>query len=447
MFESLSDKLQNVFKRLRGKGSLTEADVSEALREVRLALLEADVNFRVVKDFVARVKERAVGQDVLESLTPAQMVVKIVNEELTAILGGEEARLNFAPRPPTILLMVGLQGSGKTTHCAKLANLLRKQGRRPLLVACDIYRPGAIKQLQVVGEQVQTPVFTLGDKQDPVGIARAGVQHAAENGNDVVIVDTAGRLHIDEQMMDEVARLQQALQPTEVLLVLDAMTGQDAVTVAKEFTDRLGVTGFILTKLDGDTRGGAAISIRAVVGQPIKFLGVGEKPDAIEVFHPDRLASRILGMGDVLTLIEKAEAVIDEKRALELEKKLRTNRFDLEDYLEQIQQMRKMGPLEQILNAIPGFSAIQAKGKLEIDEKELNRVTAIIQSMTRQERHDPALINGSRRRRIASGSGTTVQEVNRLLNQFTQMRKALSGIADMERSGKRPRGMQFPFMR
>jgi signal recognition particle subunit SRP54 len=447
MFESLSDKLQNVFKRLRGKGSLTEADVSEALREVRLALLEADVNFRVVKDFVARVKERAVGQDVLESLTPAQMVVKIVNEELTAILGGEEARLNFAPRPPTIFLMVGLQGSGKTTHCAKLANLLRKQGRRPLLVACDIYRPGAIKQLQVVGEQVQTPVFTLGDKQDPVGIARAGVQHASDNGHDVVIVDTAGRLHIDEQMMDEVARLQQTLQPTEVLLVLDAMTGQDAVTVAKEFTERLGVTGFILTKLDGDTRGGAAISIRAVAGQPIKFLGVGEKPDAIEVFHPDRLASRILGMGDVLTLIEKAEAVIDEKRALELEKKLRTNRFDLEDYLEQIQQMRKMGPLEQILNAIPGFSAMQAKGKLEIDEKELNRVTAIIQSMTRDERHDPAIINGSRRRRIAAGSGTTVQEVNRLLNRFTQMRKALSGIADMERTGKRPRGMQFPFMR
>jgi signal recognition particle subunit SRP54 len=401
----------------------------------------------VVKDFVARVKERAVGQDVLESLTPAQMVVKIVNEELTAVLGGEEARLNFAPRPPTIFLMVGLQGSGKTTHCAKLAHLLRKQGRRPLLVACDIYRPGAIKQLQVVGEQVQTPVFTLGDKQDPVGIARAGVQHASDNGNDVVIVDTAGRLHIDEQMMDEVARLQQTLQPTEVLLVLDAMTGQDAVTVAKEFTERLSVTGFILTKLDGDTRGGAAISIRAVVGQPIKFLGVGEKPDAIEVFHPDRLASRILGMGDVLTLIEKAESVIDEKRAMELEKKLRTNRFDLEDYLEQIQQMRKMGPLEQILNAIPGFSAIQAKGKLEIDEKELNRVTAIIQSMTREERHEPAMINGSRRRRIAAGSGTTVQEVNRLLNQFTQMRKALSGIADMERSGKRPRGMQFPFMR
>jgi signal recognition particle subunit SRP54 len=447
MFESLSDKLQNVFKRLRGKGSLTEADVAEALREVRLALLEADVNFRVVKDFIGRVKERAVGRDVLESLTPAQMVVKIVDEELTAILGGEEARINFAPRPPTVIMMVGLQGSGKTTHCAKLANLLRKQGRRPLLAACDIYRPGAIKQLQVVGEQVQTPVFTLGDKQDPVGIARAAVQHAAENGHDVVIVDTAGRLHIDEPMMEEVARIQAALQPQEILLVLDAMTGQDAVTVATEFTGRLGVTGFILTKLDGDTRGGAAISIRAVAGQPIKFVGVGEKPEAIEPFHPDRMASRILGMGDVLSLIEKAEAVIDEKRAMELERKLRTNHFDLEDYLEQIQQMRKMGPLEQILNAIPGFSALQSKQKLEIDEKQFNRVQAIIQSMTREERHDPAIINGSRRRRIAAGSGTTVQEVNRLLNQFGQMRKMLHGIAEMEKGGKRGRGMQLPFMR
>jgi signal recognition particle subunit SRP54 len=447
MFESLSDKLQNVFKRLRGKGSLTEADVNEALREVRLALLEADVNFRVVKDFIARVKERAVGQDVLESLSPAQMVVKIVDEELTAILGGEEARINFAPRPPTILLMVGLQGSGKTTHCAKLAHLLRKQGRRPLLCACDIYRPGAIKQLQVVGEQVQTPVFTLGDRQDPVGIARAAVQHAAENGHDVLIVDTAGRLHIDEPMMEEVERIQAAIQPAEVLLVLDAMTGQDAMNVATEFMKRLPVTGFILTKLDGDARGGAAISIRAVAGQPIKFVGVGEKPDAIEPFRPDRMASRILGMGDVLTLIEKAEAVIDEKRAMELEKKLRTNRFDLQDYLEQIQQMRKMGPLEQILAAIPGFSALQAKQKLEIDEREFVRIQAIIQSMTAEERHEPSIINGSRRRRIAAGSGTTVQEVNRLLNQFGQMRKALHGIAEMERSGKRPRGFQLPFMR
>ena len=447
MFESLSDKLQNVFKRLRGKGSLTEADVAEALREVRLALLEADVNFRVVKDFIGRVKERAVGRDVLESLTPAQMVIKIVDEELTAILGGEESRINFAPRPPTVIMLVGLQGSGKTTHCAKLANLLRKQGRRPLLAACDIYRPGAIKQLQVVGEQVQTPVFTLGDKQDPVGIARAAVQHAAENGHDVVILDTAGRLHIDEPMMEEVARMQAALQPQEILLVLDAMTGQDAVTVATEFTGRLGVTGFILTKLDGDTRGGAAISIRAVAGQPIKFVGVGEKPDAIEPFHPDRMASRILGMGDVLSLIEKAEAVLDEKRAIELERKLRTNHFDLEDYLEQIQQMRKMGPLEQVLGAIPGFSALQAKQKIEIDERQFNRVQAIIQSMTREERHDPAIINGSRRRRIAAGSGTTVQEVNRLLNQFGQMRKMLHGFAEMEKGGKRARGFQLPFMR
>lgn len=447
MFESLSDKLQNVFKRLRGKGSLTEADVAEALREVRLALLEADVNFRVVKDFIARVRERAVGQDVLESLTPAQMVIKIVDEELTAILGGAESRINFAPRPPTVIMMVGLQGSGKTTHCAKLANLLRKQGRRPLLAACDIYRPGAIKQLQVVGEQVQAPVFTLGDKQDPVGIARAAAQHAAENGHDVVIVDTAGRLHIDEQMMDEAARMQAALQPQEILLVLDAMTGQDAVRVATEFTGRLGVTGFILTKLDGDARGGAAISIRAVAGQPIKFVGVGEKPDAIEAFHPDRMASRILGMGDVLSLIEKAEAVIDEKQAMELERKLRTNLFDLQDYLEQIQQMRKMGPLDQILNAIPGFSALQGKQKMEIDEPQFNRVQAIIQSMTRAERHDPSLLNGSRRRRIAAGSGTTVQEVNRLLNQFGQMRKMLHGIAEMEKGGKRARGFQLPFMR
>jgi signal recognition particle subunit SRP54 len=448
MFESLSDKLQNVFKRLRGKGSLTEADVAEALREVRLALLEADVNFRVVKDFIARVKERAVGQDVLESLTPAQMVIKIVDEELTAILGGEESRINFAARPPTVIMMVGLQGSGKTTHCAKLANLLRKQGRRPLLAACDIYRPGAIKQLQVVGEQVQTPVFTLGDKQDPVGIARGAVQHAVENGHDVVIVDTAGRLHIDEPMMEEVARIQAALQPQEIMLVLDAMTGQDAVTVATEFTRRLGVTGFILTKLDGDTRGGAAISIRAVAGLPIKFVGVGEKPDAIETFHPDRMASRILGMGDVLSLIEKAEMVIDEKRAMELERKLRTNHFDLEDYLEQIQQMRKMGPLEQILKSIPGFSALQGKQKMDgIDEKQLDRVQAIIQSMTREERQDPAIINGSRRRRIAAGSGTTVQEVNRLLNQFGQMRKMLHGIAEMGKGGKPGRGMQLPFMR
>src|SRR5207244_7783812 len=414
MFESLSDKLQNVFKRLRGKGSLTEADVGEALREVRLALLEADVNFRVVKDFIGRVKERAVGQDVLESLTPAQMVVKIVDEELTAILGGEEARINLAPRPPTIIMMVGLQGSGKTTHCAKLANLLRKQGRRPVLVACDIYRPGAIKQLQVVGEQVQTPVFTLGDKQDPVGIARAGVQFASENGHDVVIIDTAGRLHIDEPMREEVARIQAALQPSEILLVLDAMTGQDAVTVATEFTGRLGVTGFILTKLDGDTRGGAAISIRAVAGQPIKFVGVGEKPEAIEPFHPDRMASRILGMGDVLSLIEKAEAVIDADEKDELERRMMKGEFTFDDFLKSYKMLRRMGPLQGVLKMIPGLGS-QLEGLDQVDERQLARVEGIVLSMTPQERRFPHVIDGSRRQRIAKGSGTTVQQVNQLL--------------------------------
>src|SRR5437764_4419116 len=418
MFDSLASKLQDVFQRLRGKGTLRESDVAEALREIRLALLEADVNFRVVKDLCARIKERAVGRDIMESLTPGQQVVGIVHDELCAVLGGGpeahlDGRLQFAPQPPTVMMAVGLQGSGKTTFCAKLGNLLRRQGRRPLIAACDIYRPAAIKQLQVIGEQVQVPVFTLGDRQDVVDIARAALASAASEGRDTVIIDTAGRLHVDEEMMAEVERLEAALRPQEVLLVLDAMTGQDAVNVASRFTERLGVTGFVLTKLDGDTRGGAAISIRAVAGKPIKFVGVGEKPDAIEPFHPDRMASRILGMGDVLTLIEKAEMVIDEKRALELEKKLRTNRFDLEDYLEQIQQMRKMGPLEQILKAIPGFSALQGKQKMEIDEKQFNRVQAIIQSMTREERREPSLVNGSRRRRIAAGSGTTVQEGNR----------------------------------
>jgi len=447
MFESLSEKLQNVFKRLRGKGSLTEADVSEALREVRLVLLEADVNFRVVKDFVNRVKERAVGVDVLESLSPAQQVIKIVNETLTEILGGEEARLTLAPRPPTVIMMVGLQGSGKTTHCGKLALLLRKQGRRPLLVACDIYRPAAIKQLEVVGASVEVPVFSMGDRVDPVSIARAAMAKAEADGHDVVIVDTAGRLHIDDELMGELERLQTAISPHEILLVLDAMTGQDAVNVATQFGERLEIGGFILSKLDSDTRGGSAISIRAVTGKPIKFVGVGEKPEALESFYPDRMASRILGMGDVLTLIEKAEALVDEKKAMELEKKLRANRFDLEDYLEQMQQMRRMGPLDQILNAIPGFSALRQQQKIEIDENQFVRVQAIIQSMTREERQDPSILNGSRRRRIAAGSGTTVPEVNRLLNQFNQMRKTLHGITQMEKSGKRPRGFQMPFFR
>jgi signal recognition particle subunit SRP54 len=445
MFESLSEKLQNVFNRLRGKGGLTEADVAEAMREVRLALLEADVNFRVVKDFVNRVKERAVGQEVLASLSPTEHVIKIVHETLTELLGGEEAGLSLAPRPPTVILMVGLQGSGKTTHCGKLALMLRKQGRRPLLAACDIYRPAAIRQLEIVGKSVETPVFQMGDQVDPIEIARAARAKAEAEGHDVLIVDTAGRLHVDDALMAEVERLQAELSPHEILLVLDAMTGQDAVNVATLFCDRLNVTGFILTKLDSDTRGGAAISIRAVAGKPIKFVGVGEKPEALDAFHPDRMARRILGMGDVLSLIERAEAVFDEKKQIELEKKLRANRFDLEDYLDQMQQMRKLGPLDQLLEAIPGFSQMRQKPK--IDEKQLVRVQAIIQSMTREERRDPSIINGSRRRRIAAGSGTTVHEVNELLGQFNQMRKLLGTINRMEKSGKKPRGMQMPFFR
>lgn len=426
MFESLSDKLQDVFKRLRGKGALTEADVSEALREVRVALLEADVNFKVVKDFVARVRERAVGGEVLEGLHPVQQVIKIVDEELTALLGGTQVGLTFANRPPTVLMLCGLQGAGKTTHAGKLAALLRRQGRNPLLVACDIYRPAAIKQLQVVGEQVKTPVFTLGDKTDPAQIAKQAVQSAVQNGQDVVILDTAGRLQIDQALMEELQRVKATVSPQEILLVVDAMTGQEAVNVAQGFDDALTVDGFILTKLDGDTRGGAALSIKSVVGKPIKFMGVGEKMDALEVFHPDRMAQRILGMGDVLTLIERAEATLDQKKALEFEKKLRANKFDFEDYLDQMQQVKKMGPLDQILGMIPGLGS-QLKG-VAIDEKQIGHVEAMIQSMTVQERRDPALISGSRRRRIASGSGTSIQEVNALLAQFEQMRKMMRGV-------------------
>jgi signal recognition particle subunit SRP54 len=444
MFESLSEKLQNVFKRLRGKGVLSEQDVNEALREVRLVLLEADVNFRVVKDFIGKVRERAVGQEILHSLSPAQHVIKIVNEELMELLGGSEAGLHLAPKPPTIIMLVGLQGSGKTTTAAKLANLLRKQGRRPLLVAADIYRPAAIKQLQVLGEQLGIPVFTLGDKQDPVTIGKAAVGAAESGGQDVIILDTAGRLHIDEQMMGELTRLKSALSPTEVLLVVDAMTGQDAVNVAEQFNAALGADGFIVTKLDSDARGGAALSIKAVTGKPIKFAGVGEKLDALEQFHPERMASRILGMGDVLSLIEKAEAAVDQQKAEELERKLRENKFDFEDYLDQLQQMRKMGPLDQILSMIPGFNAKQMKG-VEIDENQVGRVEAIIRSMTKEERHHPEIVNGGRRRRIALGSGTSVQEVNRLINQFDQMRKMIREMSDMEQGGKRKHG-PMPFL-
>jgi len=442
MFEILSEKLQNVFKKLRGKGALSEQDVNDALREVRLVLLEADVNFRVVKDFIARVRERAVGQEVLQSLSPAQQVVKIVHEELMELLGGGDTALKLAPKPPTVIMLAGLHGSGKTTTAAKLANLVRKQGRKPLLAATDVYRPAAIKQLQVLGDQLGIPVFTLGDKQDPVSIAKAAVSSAASNSQDTVILDTAGRLHIDAEMMDELACIRSAAAPQEVLLVVDAMTGQDAINVAERFNAALEVDGFIITKLDSDARGGAALSIRAVTGKPIKFAGIGEKLDALEPFHPERMASRILGMGDVLSLIEKAEAALDEKKAEELERKLRENRFDFEDYLDQLQQMRKMGPLDQLLGMIPGLNAARMKG-IEIDERQVAQVEATIRSMTKQERRHPEILNGSRRRRIAQGSGTSVQQVNRLVNQFEQMRKMIRDIAETEHGGRRRPPMPF----
>jgi signal recognition particle subunit SRP54 len=428
MFESLTDKLQGVFKRLRGKSSLSEQDVSDAMREVRLVLLEADVNFKVVKDFTARVRERAVGEQILEGLNAPQQVVKIVSEELTALLGGEQAPLTFSHQSPTVIMLCGLQGAGKTTHAGKLAHMLRKQGRNPLLAAGDIYRPAAIKQLEVVGEQVKTPVFTMGDQVDPAQIAKAAVDWAQRHGNDVVIIDTAGRLQIDEALMDELKRVKATARPHEILLVVDAMTGQEAVNVAKGFNDALEIDGVILTKLDGDARGGAALSVKTVVGKPIKFVGVGEKMDALEIFYPDRMVSRILGMGDVMTLIERAEAAIDQQKAAEFEKKLRANKFDFEDYLEQMQQMRKLGPLDQILGMIPGLSgAIKPQG-MEMNEKHLGQVEAIIRSMTSHERREPSLINGSRRRRIAAGSGTSIQDVNRLLTQFEQMKKLMRGL-------------------
>ena len=434
MFESLADKLQDVFKRLRTKGALTEADVAEAMREVRLGLLEADVNFKVVKDFTARVRERAIGVEVLEGLHPAQQVIKIVDEELTGLLGGEQSPLTFASKVPTVIMLCGLQGAGKTTHAGKLARLLKKQGRNPLLVAGDIYRPAAIKQLQVVGEQVKTPVFTL-DGAKPEVIAREAVAEAVRKGYDVVILDTAGRLQIDEALMSELERVKAATSPQEILLVVDAMTGQEAVNVAQGFNEKLQVTGFILTKLDGDTRGGAALSIKGVTGLPIKFVGVGEKMDALEIFYPDRMASRILGMGDVLTLIERAEEAIDQKKAAELEKKFRANKFDFEDYLDQMRQMRKMGPLDQILKLIPGLGNSEALKGVQIDESHLAQIEGMILSMTPGERRDPNVINGSRRRRIAAGSGRTVQDVNRLLTQFEQMKKMMRGLSNMDGSG------------
>ena len=427
-FEGLTEKLSAAFKKLRGKGRLTEADVKESMREIRLALLEADVSYKVVKDFIKKVTERAVGTDVLESLTPAQMIVKIVNEELTALMGSDNQKIKIASQPPTVVMMVGLQGAGKTTNGAKLAGLFKKQGKNPLLAACDVYRPAAIKQLQVVGGQLGIPVFEMG-QNDPVDIAKAAVQHAVRHGNDMVFLDTAGRLHIDEALMDELKAIKAAVKPNEILLVVDAMTGQDAVNAAQAFNDALDIDGVLLSKLDGDARGGAALSVKAVTGKPVKFIGVGEKLDQIEPFHPGRMASRILGMGDVLTLIEKAEAAFDQKKAEELEKKLRTNKFTLADFYDQLVQLKGMGNLQDLAGMMPGMNAGALKNA-QVDEAALARTEAIIQSMTPYERENPACLNHSRKRRVAAGSGVKVEDINRLLKQFemmNQMMKQFSG--------------------
>lgn len=448
VFEGLAERLQNTFKKLRGHGKLTESDVNDAMREVRMALLEADVNFKVVKDFVKRIKERAIGQEVMNSLTPAQHVIKIVNEELTELMGGTQSRIMISPKPPTVIMLVGLQGAGKTTTAGKLARMLKKQGKNPLLVAGDIYRPAAIKQLQVLGEQLSIPVFSKGQDVSPVQIAEEAIAHAKSYTNDVVIIDTAGRLHINEQLMDELKSIKKTVQPHEVLLVVDAMTGQDAVNVAEAFNNDLGVDGTILTKLDGDARGGAALSIKAVTGCPIKFAGMGEKLDALEPFHPDRMASRILGMGDVLSLIEKAQSTFDIEQAEELERKMRKEDFTLDDFLVQMQQVRKLGSFEQILGMIPGMGGIKKKlGDIDFDGKEIRQIEAIIRSMTPKERRDISIINGSRRKRIAVGSGTRVQDVNKLLKQFAEARKMMKKMRSMKNSKRGLGGFKLPFMK
>ena len=439
-FEGLSDKLSAVFKKLKNKGKLSESDVKAAMREVRLALLEADVNYKVAKDFVAKVSERAVGSGVLESLTPAQQVIKIVNEELTALMGESNARINYSSKIPTVIMMVGLQGSGKTTHSGKLALHFKKMGKRPLLVACDVYRPAAIDQLKVVGSQIDVPVFEMG-QIDPCEIAKKAISHAKDYGNDIVILDTAGRLHIDTELMDELLRLKEQFTPEEILLVIDSMTGQDAVNVAKTFNEKLGITGVILTKLDGDTRGGAALSVRAVTGAPIKFTGTGEKLTDLEPFYPDRMASRILGMGDVLTLIEKAEEQLDAKKAEEMAKKLGENSFDMNDLLEQMKQVRKMGSLSQIVSMLPGAKKKLSDEEAEQGEKQLVRTEAIINSMTKKERAKPSIISAQRKRRIAAGSGTKVEDVNRLLKQFEQMQKMMKQLSGNGKQGKKMRRM------
>ncbi len=443
VFESLAGKLQETFKKLRGRGKLNEKDVKEAMREVRIALLEADVNFKVVKEFINKVTERAIGQEVLDSLTPGQSVIKIVNDELTKLMGTIQSKIKFSSKPPTIVMMVGLQGSGKTTTCGKLSLHFKKQGKKPLLVACDIYRPAAVKQLQVVGEKAGVDVFSLGDKISPVDISKAALEHAVKSGNDLIIIDTAGRLHINEELMEELSSLKESIKPDEILLVVDSMTGQDAVNASHNFNDRLEIDGVILTKLDGDTRGGAALSIKAVTGKPIKFSGTGEKLGDLEPFYPDRMASRILGMGDMLSLIEKAQSTIDEKKAMELERKIRSQQFTFEDFLDQLQQMKNMGPLSQLVDMIPGIKTGKLKN-LEVDDKELVRIEAIINSMTKKERQDPAILNGSRRKRIALGSGCNIQEVNRIIKNFEQTKKMFKQFSDMGKDYKKGK-KKLPF--
>jgi len=425
-FEGLTEKLSNAFKKLRSKGKLTENDVKTAMREVRLALLEADVNYKVAKDFTNRVSERAIGSDVMESLTPAQMVIKIVNEELTNLMGGEEVRIEWSSKPPTVIMMCGLQGSGKTTHTGKLAKMLKKEGHRPLAVACDIYRPAAIEQLKVVAKSVGVPVFEMG-KTNPVKIAKESIKYAKDYGYDMVILDTAGRLHIDKELMGELQRIKEEVLPKEILLVVDAMTGQDAVNVAQTFNDWLDITGVVLTKLDGDTRGGAALSVKAVTGKPIKYAGIGEKMDDLEVFHPDRMASRILGMGDMLTLIEEAEERLDQKKAQEMAEKLQKNQFDLNDLLDQFEQIKRMGPIKGILKKLPGMD-MNKLDEMDVDDNLIYRNEAIILSMTPREREKPSIINPSRKRRIAKGCGLKVEDVNRLLKQFEQMQKVMKQL-------------------
>ena len=438
IFEGLSDKLQGALSKLKSKGKLTEKDVKDAMREVKLALLEADVNFKVVKDFVKKVQERCVGQEVMSSLTPGQHVIKIVNEELTSLMGDVSSKITISPKPPTIVMMVGLQGAGKTTTSGKLGGYFKKQGKRPLLVACDIYRPAAIKQLQVVGEKLDIPVFNMGDKESPVNIAKAGLSHAIKNNHDLVIIDTAGRLHIDETLMDELKNIKSEVKPHEILLVVDSMTGQDAVNVAESFNEALGVDGVILTKLDGDTRGGAALSIRAVTQKPIKFIGMGEKLDDLEPFYPDRMASRILGMGDILSLIEKAQESMDLDKAKQLEQKIKKQDLDFEDFLEQMEQIQNMGPLDKILGMIPGIGNMKDQlGDVDLNGKEMKRTKAIVQSMTIEERRDPSILNASRKKRIARGSGTSVQDVNRLIKQFNEMKKMMKLFTGSQKSMKK----------